>query len=83
MKADGSITLFDEFAALQKRFTEADQVSRTFRSVDYAAMAPELLDIYENSGRYAVNQNGDTITVTSVPVGWNGVGTNEAGNIEQ
>ena len=83
VKADGSITLFDEFAALQKRFTEADQVSRTFRSVDYAAMAPELLDIYENSGRYAVNQNGDTITVTSVPVGWNGVGTNDAGNFEQ
>ena len=83
VKADGSITLFDEFAALQKRFTEADQVSRTFRSVDYAAMAPELLDIYENSGRYAVSQNGDTITVTSVPVGWNGVGTNDAGNFEQ
>ena len=83
VKADGSITLFDEFAALQKRFTEADQVSRTFSSVDYAAMASELLDIYENSGRYAVSQNGDTITVTSVPVGWNGVGTNDAGNFEQ
>ena len=83
VKADGSITLFDEFAALQKRFPQSDQVSRTFSSSDYAAMAPELLDIYENSGRYTTTQNGDAITVTSVPVGWNGVGTNDAGNFEQ
>ncbi|AII48310.1 hypothetical protein KR52_03955 [Synechococcus sp. KORDI-52] len=83
VRADGSITLFDEFAALQKRFPEADQVSRTFSSSEYAAMAPELLDIYENSGRYTTSQNGDAITVTSVPVGWNGVGTNDAGNFEQ
>jgi chitinase len=83
VKADGSITLFDEFAALQKRFSQSDQVSRTFTSSDYAAMAPELLDIYENSGRYTVTQTGGAITVTSVPVGWNGVGTNDAGNFEQ
>ena len=83
VRADGSITLFDEFAALQKRFPASDQVSRTFSSSDYAAMAPELLDIYENSGRYTTSQNGDAITVTSVPVGWNGVGTNDAGNFEQ
>ena len=83
VRADGSITLFDEFAALQKRFPASDQVSRTFSSSDYAAMAPELLDIYENSGRYTTSRNGDAITVTSVPVGWNGVGTNDAGNFEQ
>ncbi|MEC8442538.1 MAG: glycosyl hydrolase family 18 protein [Cyanobacteriota bacterium] len=83
VKADGSITLLDEFAALQKRFPAADQVSRTFSSVEYAATAPELLDIYETSGRYTVSQNDDAITVTSVPVGWNGVGTNDAGNFEQ
>lgn len=83
VRADGSITLFDEFAALQKRFPASDQVSRTFGSSDYAAMAPELLDTYENSGRYTTSRNGDAITVTSVPVGWNGVGTNDAGNFEQ
>ena len=83
VRADGSITLFDEFAALQKRFPASDQVSRTFGSSDYAAMAPELLDIYENSGRYTTSRNGDAITVSSVPVGWNGVGTNDAGNFEQ
>lgn len=83
VKADGSITLFDEFAALQKRFSQSDQVSRTFSSTEYDAMAPELLDIYENSGRYTTTQSGDSITVTSVPVGWNGVGTNDAGNFEQ
>ena len=83
VRADGSITLFDEFAALQKRFPASDQVSRTFSSSDYAAMAPELLDIYENSGRYTTSRNGDAITVSSVPVGWNGVGTNDAGTFEQ
>ena len=83
VKADGSITLFDEFAALQKRFSQSDQVSRTFSTSEYAAMAPELLDIYENPGRYTTTQSGDSITVTSVPVGWNGVGTNDAGNFEQ
>ena len=82
VRADGSITLFDEFAALQKRFPASDQVSRTFSSSDYAAMAPELLDIYENSGLHH-QPDGDAITVASVPVGWNGVGTNDAGNFEQ
>lgn len=83
VKADGSITLFDPYAALQKRFSQSDQVSRTFSTSEYAAMAPELLDIYENSGRYTTSESGDSITVTSVPVGWNGVGDNDAGNFEQ
>jgi len=83
VKADGSITLFDPYAALQKRFSQSDQVSRTFSTSEYAAMAPELLDIYENSGRYTTSESGDSITVTSVPVGWNGAGTNDAGNCVQ
>ena len=83
VKADGSITLFDDYAARQKRFSQSDQVSRTFTSDDYAAVAPELREVYENSGRYTVTQNGGATTVTSVPVGWNGTGTNDAGNFEQ
>ena len=83
VKSDGSIQLFDQFAAVQKRFSQADQVRRTFSSADYAAMAPDLLNVYETSGRYTVSQAGDSVTVTSVPVGWNGVGTNDAGNFEQ
>ncbi|WP_413441420.1 glycosyl hydrolase family 18 protein [Synechococcus sp. MIT S1220] len=83
VKSDGSITLFDEFAALQKRFPQADQVSRSFSSADYAAIDPELLAAYASSGRYIISQAGDSVTVTSVPVGWNGVGTNDAGNFEQ
>ncbi len=83
VKSDGSITLFDEFAALQKRFPQSDQVSRSFSTADYAAMDPELLAAYESSGRYTVSQAGDSVTVRSVPVGWNGVGTNNAGNFEQ
>jgi hypothetical protein len=78
-----SITLFDEYAALQKRFGQNDQVSRTFTADAYSQVDADLIDAYENSGRYTVSESGGSVTVTSVPVGWNGVGTNDAGNFEQ
>ena len=83
VKSDGSITLFDEFAALQKRFTQGNQVRRTFTTDEYSQVDASLIDAYENSGRYTVSQSADAITVQSVPVGWNGVGNNDAGNFEQ
>ena len=83
VKSDGSITLFDEYAALQKRFSQDDQVSRTFTQAEYSEVDSSLIDAYENSGRYTVSESGGNVTVTSKPVGWNGVGTNDAGNFEQ
>ena len=82
VKADGSVQLFDSYAAQEKRFDAADQVSRTFTTVDYQSMDSALIEAY-NSDRYTISETADSITVTSVPVGWNDVGPKNAGNFEQ
>ena len=82
VKADGSVQLFDAYAAQEKRFDAADQVSRTFTSAEYQAVDPALIDAY-NSNRYTITESADSVTVTSVPVGWNNAGPQDAGNFEQ
>ena len=83
VKADGSVTLFDEYAAVQKRFSQADSVSRTFTASEYAAVDSALIDTYNNSGNYTITESGGNVTVSSLPVGWNDAGPNDAGNFEQ
>ena len=83
VKADGSVTLFDEYAATQKRFSAADSVSRTFTASEYAAVDSALIDTYNNSGNYTITESGGNVTVQSLPVGWNDAGLNDAGNFEQ
>ena len=82
VKADGSVQLFDSYAAQEKRFDAADQVSRTFSQAEYAAVDPALIAAY-NSDRYTISESADSVTVTSVPVGWNDAGPQDAGNFEQ
>ena len=82
VKADGSVELFDSYAAQEKRFDAADQVSRTFSKAEYAAVDPALVAAY-NSDRYTFSESADSVTVTSVPVGWNDAGPQDAGNFEQ
>ncbi len=82
VKADGSVQLFDSYAAQEKRFDAADQVSRTFSQAEYAAVDPALIAAY-NSDRYTIRESADSVTVTSVPVGWNDAGPKDAGNFEQ
>ena len=82
VKSDGSIALFDSFAAEEKRFTQADQVSRRFTKEDYANVDASLRKAY-NSDRYTITRSDDSVLVTSVPVGWNGAGMKDAGNFEQ
>ena len=82
VKADGSVQLFDSYAAQEKRFEAADQVSRTFSQAEYAAVDPALIAAY-NSDRYTISESADSVTVTSVPVGWNDAGPQDAGNFEQ
>ena len=57
--------LFDEFAACRNAWPIR---SPHLQPSDYDAM-PELRDMRIRALRH--HQNGDTITVTSVPVGWN------------
>ena len=82
VKADGSVELFDPYAAQEKRFSADDQVRRTFTTAEYQAVDPALIAAY-NSDRYTVTETADSVTVTSRPVGWNGVGLQAAGNFEQ
>ena len=82
VKADGSVELFDAYAAQEKRFDSADQVSRTFTQAEYQAVDPALIAAY-NSDRYTISESADSVTVTSVPVGWNDAGLQDAGNFEQ
>ncbi|MDC0269731.1 glycosyl hydrolase family 18 protein [Synechococcus sp. AH-551-N23] len=82
VKADGSVELFDAYAAQEKRFDAADQVSRTFTTAEYQAVDPALIAAY-NSDRYTITETADSVTVTSVPVGWNDAGPQDAGNFEQ
>ena len=82
VKADGSVELFDAYAAQEKRFDTADQVSRTFTTAEYQAVDPVLIAAY-NSDRYTITETADSVTVTSVPVGWNDAGPQDAGNFEQ
>ena len=82
VKADGSVQLFDAYAAQEKRFDAADQVSRTFTTAEYQAVDPALIAAY-NSDRYTITETADSVTITSVPVGWNDAGPQDAGNFEQ
>ena len=82
VKADGSVELFDPYAAQEKRFSADDQVRRTFTTAEYQAVDPALIAAY-NSDRYTITETADTVAVTSRPVGWNGVGLQAAGNFEQ
>ncbi|MEJ6658987.1 MAG: glycosyl hydrolase family 18 protein [Synechococcus sp. ChSW.bin.154] len=82
VKADGSVQLFDSYAAQEKRFNADDQVSRTFSKAEYQAVDTALIAAY-NSDLYAITETVDSVTVTSVPVGWNDAGPQDAGNFEQ
>ena len=82
VKADGSVQLFDSYAAQEKRFSANDQVSRTFTNAEYQALDPALIAAY-NSDQYTISESSDSVTVTSVPVGWNDAGPQDAGNFEQ
>ncbi|MDA7491226.1 glycosyl hydrolase family 18 protein [Synechococcus sp. AH-707-M23] len=82
VKADGSVELFDAYAAQEKRFDAADQVSRTFTTAEYQAVDPALIAAY-NSDQYVITETANSVTVTSVPVGWNDAGPQDAGNFEQ
>ncbi len=82
VKSDGSIELFDSYAAQEMRFGVEDQVSRTFTTAEYAVVDPSLIAAY-NSDRYTIRETVDSVKVTSVPVGWNDVGLKDAGNFEQ
>lgn len=71
VKANGDITLFDTWAATDRRFSQAEQVSRTFSASQWTELEEERRTNYESSGRFITQINPDgTVQVSGKPVGW-------------
>ena len=71
VKANGDVTLFDPWAATDKRFTAAEQVSRTFTAGEWSDLSEERQQTYTAGGAFTTRVNSDgSVTVSGVPVGW-------------
>jgi chitinase len=71
VKTNGDVTLFDPWAATDKRFTAAEQVSRTFTAGEWSDLSGERQQTYTAGGAFSTRVNSDgSVTVSGVPVGW-------------
>ena len=67
----GDVQLFDSWAATDKRFLAAEQVSRTFSQADWLELDAERLKAYTTGGDFIAATNADgSVTVTGVPMDW-------------
>ena len=83
VKANGEVELFDRWAATDKRFTAAEQVSRTFAEADWLRLDQDRRDAYTGGDNFAATVNADgSVTVAGVPMGWNAP-TDYVGNLRQ
>ena len=83
VKANGEVELFDRWAATDKRFTAAEQVSRTFAEADWLRLDQDRRDAYTSGDNFTASINADgSVTVAGVPMGWNAP-ADYAGNLRQ
>jgi chitinase len=83
VKSNGDVQLFDDWAATDKRFLAAEQVSRTFSQVDWLDLDAERLKTYTTGGDFISTTNADgSVTVTGVPMDWN-TPVDYVGNLRQ
>ena len=83
VKANGDVTLFDSYAATEKRFSQDQQVERTFSRDDWDSMDANQKDNYLYNSDFVVSDAGlGTVTVKAVPQDWNTPGA-LAGNLRQ
>jgi len=83
VKANGDVTLFDPWAATDKRFTAAEQVTRTFSATAWSELSDEQQQTYSSGQTFTSRSNGDgSVTVSGVPVGWENTDA-LAGNLGQ
>ena len=83
VKANGDVQLFDTWAAQDKRFTAAEQVSRTFSQADWLELEAERVQTYTAGADFVATTNADgSVTVTGVPMGWN-TPVDYVGNLRQ
>ena len=83
VKANGDVTLFDSYAATEKRFSSDEQVSRTFSAAEWAGLEASRREGYGSSGDFTLTTAADgAVTVQAVPMDWNTPGA-LAGNLRQ
>jgi chitinase len=82
VKASGDVILFDSYAATEKRFSQDQQVKRTFSSGDWDTMDASQKNNYLNNSNFVISDAGGTVTVQAVPQDWNTPGA-LAGNLRQ
>lgn len=83
VKANGDVILFDQWAATDRRFSQTEQVSRTFSASHWVELGEEQRSVFESSGRFTTQLNPDgTVKVTGQPVGWDST-DRLAGNLGQ
>ncbi len=71
VKANGDVSLFDPWAATDKRFTSDEQVNRTFSEAQWQVLDLERRNAYIDGGEFTSITNSDgSVTLTGVPVGW-------------
>ena len=83
VKANGDVTLFDSYAATEKRFSSDEQVSRTFSAAEWAGLEASRRQAYGSSSDFTLTTAADgSVTVQAVPMDWNTPGA-LAGNLRQ
>ena len=83
VKANGDVTLFDAYAATEKRFSSDEQVSRGFSASEWAGLEASRREAYGSSSDFTVSTAADgAVTVQAVPMDWNTPGA-LAGNLRQ
>mgnify|MGYP002876364567 FL=1 len=83
VKANGDVTLFDSYAATEKRFSSDEQVSRSFSAAEWAGLEDSRREAYGSSGDFTVTTAADgDVSVQAVPMDWNTPGA-LAGNLRQ
>ena len=83
VNAAGELSVFDSFAATEKRFSADQQVSRTFTSDEWQALSEERRSSYTGSADFMVMSLADgSISVSGIPQDWNTPGA-LAGNLRQ
>ena len=67
----GDVSLFDSWAATDKRFSPTEQVSQTFSSTEWSALAADRRALYDNGEDFTATVKADgSVVVTGVPVSW-------------
>ncbi len=83
VSSTGDVTLFDAWAATDKRFSTAEQVSQSFSRDEWLALSADRRALYDNGEDFTASVAADgSVVVSGVPVSWESPDA-LAGNLRQ